>query len=292
MASLGALALTDRKAADESLEPHKKPTPLLKWAGGKGQLLPQMTSYFPEDLGTYHEPFLGGGAVFFHLSPRKAVLSDSNPDLIHVYRMVRDNPYGLKTQLDLHKKHSKEKAYFYHVREMQPRGLQPVARAARTVFLNKTCFNGLYRVNSKGEFNVPYGGYRNPSLYLEENLHLTSAALQGAKLRVEDFRLACKHPRKGDFVYLDPPYQPLTKTSSFTNYTREGFGRRDQEDLAAIFGALDRRGCKVMLSNSSTAWLRELYQEYYQVTLRAKRAINCKGTGRGAIDELLVMNYP
>lgn len=292
MAPPGALAITDRKVTDETLEPRRKPIPLLKWAGGKGQLLSQMTPYFPEDLGTYHEPFLGGGAVFFHLSPRQATLSDSNLDLIHVYQMVRDNPDGLKAQLDLHKKHSKEKAYFYHVRGMQAQELQPAARAARTVFLNKTCFNGLYRVNSKGGFNVPYGGYRNPSLYLEENLQLTSAALQGAELRVEDFRQACKRPRKGDFVYLDPPYQPLTKTSSFTNYTREGFGRKDQENLAEIFGALDRRGCKVMLSNSSTPWVKELYREYSLVTLKAKRAINCNGARRGAIDELLVMNYP
>lgn len=291
MASPGVLAPTDRKATEKLLEPNGKSTPFLKWAGGKGQLLTQLAPYFPEDFGRYHEPFLGGGAVFFHLLPRKAYLSDSNPDLIHVYRMVKNNLEELVASLDTHKTRATEKSYFYEVRGLRPDTLSPAARAARTIFLNKTCFNGLYRVNSQGVFNVPYGGYRHPTLYIGKNLQLAQAALQGAELRVEDFRRACKRPGKGDFVYLDPPYQPLSETSAFTDYTREGFGPRDQEDLAAVYRALDRRGCKVMLSNSSTAWLRELYQEYYQVTLKAKRAINCKGNGRGVIDELLVMNY-
>ena len=287
----GTLVLTHQKSSEQLLEPVVKPTPFLKWAGGKGQLLEQMDPYFPEDFGRYHEPFLGGGAVFFHLSPRKAVLSDSNPELIHVYQMVKNCPIELMASLDVHRTRSMEESYFYEVRGICPDKLSSASRAARLVFLNKTCFNGLYRVNSKGEFNVPYGGYRHPTLYVGENLQLASAALQGAALHVEDFRRACKRAVKGDLVYLDPPYQPLSRTSAFTDYTREGFGRRDQEDLAAIYRALDNRGCKVMLSNSSTPWLRELYREYHQITLKAKRAINCKGTGRGAIDELLVMNY-
>lgn len=290
MALPAILTSSNRKLGEQLIERNERPTPFLKWAGGKGQLLAQMTRYFPEDLGRYHEPFLGGGAVFFYLSPREAILSDSNPELIHAYRMVRNNLGVLMTSLDVHKARAAEKSYFYDVRMMCPDNLSPASRAARMIFLNKTCFNGLYRVNSKGRFNVPFGGYRHPTLY-GRNLQLASTALQSAQLHAEDFRLACKRPGRGDFVYLDPPYHPLSETSAFTDYTREGFGRRDQEDLAAIYRALDHRGCKVMLSNSSTPWLRELYQEYYQVTLKAKRAINCKGTGRGAIDELLVMNY-
>lgn len=274
-----------------SLREEDAPTPFLKWAGGKGQLLDQMASYFPREFKKYFEQFLGGGAVFFRLLPDRAVLSDSNPDLIQVYETVRDNPDGLMSALDTFRARPVSEDYFYKVRKQNPRDLTVLARAARMVFLNKTCFNGLYRVNSNGEFNVPFGRYKNPTLYVKENIRAASAALKGAELRVADFRDACKQPRRGDFVYLDPPYHPLTKTSAFTDYTRDGFGEQDQRDLAESFRKLDERGCKVMLSNSATPLLRELYREFESVTLKAKRAINCKGTGRGAIDELLVMNY-
>lgn len=267
------------------------PTPILKWAGGKGQLLSQMARYFPNDYGKYFEPFLGGGAVFFHLLPKEALLSDSNPDLIQVYEAVRDDPDGLMAALRSHRMRPVTEQYFYRVRKQDPRQLSRLERAARMVFLNKTCFNGLYRVNSKGEFNVPFGRYRNPALYVEANIRAASSALKGVELLAVDFREACKLPRRGDFVYIDPPYQPLSKTAAFTDYTREGFGEQDQRDLAEAFRRLDRRGCKVMLSNSATPMLRDLYREFESVTLKAKRAINCKGTDRGAIDELLVMNY-
>lgn len=271
-----------------------EPSPFLKWAGGKGQLLEQMEPYLPEpgSNGTYFEPFLGGGALFFHLRPKHAVLSDLNAELIHTYTMVRDEPDALMTALDLHFKYRLDEDYFYSVRRQVVNDLTPEARAARTIFLNKTCFNGLYRVNSKGGFNVPYGGYKNPTLYVRENILAASAALEGAELLVSDYRVACRKARKGDFVYFDPPYDPLSKTSAFTAYTSEGFGERQQRQLAALFRSLDRKGCKVMLSNSATPLLDELYREYAPVRLKAKRAINCKGTGRGAIDELLVMNYP
>jgi DNA adenine methylase len=250
-----------------------------------------MAGFFPNSFKTYYEPFLGGGALFFRLLPSRAVLSDSNPELIQVYTSVRDNPDGLMAALDEHSGHSRSEPYFYKVRRQHPNDLSPVERAARTVFLNKTCFNGLYRVNSKGEFNVPFGRYKNPTLYLEANIRSASAALKGAELMDADFREVCKRPRKGDFVYFDPPYQPLTRTAAFTDYTREGFGERDQSDLAELFGKLDERGCWLILSNSSTPMLRKLYSGYRTMTLRAKRAINSKGTGRGEIDELLVLNY-
>lgn len=268
------------------------PVPFLKWAGGKGQLLGQMAGFFPGDFKTYYEPFLGGGALFFRLLPPRAVLSDSNPELIQAYKSVRDDPGGLMSALDKHRLHSRSEDYFYKVRKQSPLELSPLVRAARTIFLNKTCFNGLYRVNSRGEFNVPFGRYKNPTLYVEANIRAASDALRSAELLVADFREVCKRPRKGDFVYFDPPYQPLTRTAAFTDYTREGFGEHDQRDLADAFRKLDKKGCSLILSNSSTPMLRKLYQDFGPRTLRAKRAINSKGTGRGAIDELLVMNYP
>ncbi|MGC2359227.1 MAG: DNA adenine methylase [Thermoplasmata archaeon] len=267
------------------------PVPFLKWAGGKGQLLGQMTGFFPGGFKTYYEPFLGGGALFFCLLPTHAVLSDSNPELIQVYKSVRDDPDGLMAELDEHRGHALSEAYFYKVRRQNPHSLSPLERAARTVFLNKTCFNGLYRVNSRGEFNVPFGRYSNPALYVEANIRSASDALKGAELLIADFREVCKRPRKGDFVYFDPPYQPLTRTAAFTDYTREGFGEQDQRDLADLFRRLNKRGCWLMLSNSSTLKIRGLYQDFGPMTVKAKRAINSKGTGRGVIDELLVMNY-
>ena len=271
-----------------------EPAPFLKWAGGKGQLLRQMEPYIPEpnSIDTYFEPFLGGGALFFHLRPERAVLSDLNAELIHTYTMVRDAPDALMAALDAHMEHKLDQDYFYSIRGQVPKDLPPEARAARTIFLNKTCFNGLYRVNSKGGFNVPFGGYKNPTLYVRENILAASAALERAELLVSDYRVACKKARKGDFVYFDPPYDPLSKTSAFTAYTSEGFGEVQQRQLAELFRTLDRKGCKVMLSNSATPLLDELYREYAPIRLKAKRAINCKGTGRGAIDELLIMNYP
>jgi len=274
------------------LTPRKMtPMPFLKWAGGKGQLLDQMARFLPTSFNTYFEPFLGGGALFFQLLPERAVLSDLNAELIQVYKSVREDPNGLMAALDKYRLQPVTEDYFYRVRKQDPRELPHLDRAARAVFLNKTCFNGLYRVNSKGEFNVPFGHYRNPAFYIAENIQAASAALKGAELWAIDFREACKRPRRGDFVYLDPPYQPLTATAAFTDYTREGFGEKDQRDLAEVFRELDKRGCMVMLSNSATPMLRDLYRDFKSVTLKARRAINCKGNGRGAIDELLVMNY-
>jgi DNA adenine methylase len=265
--------------------------PFLKWAGGKAQLLSQMEPFFPSEYRTYFEPFLGGGAVFFSLRPERAILSDSNPDLINAFVVARDDPKGFMAAVDQHFSRRTEESYFYQVRSQDPTLLSSVERAARTVFLNKTCFNGLYRVNSEGRFNVPWGGYKHPTLYERENVLAASVALHGTKIILSDYRKVCPRAKTGDFVYLDPPYHPLSETSQFTSYTKEDFGNKEQRQLAAVCRGLDKRGVLFMLSNSATPLVRSLYEGFHFETLRAKRAINSKGTGRGAIDELIVMNY-
>ena len=266
-------------------------SPFLKWAGGKAQLLAQLSPFFPSEFGTYFEPFLGGGAVFFHLRPDRAILADSNPELINVFQVVRDDPEGLLAALDRHYPHRKSETYFYKVRKQNPAELSVVERAARTIFLNKTCYNGLWRVNAKGEFNVPFGKYKNPNLYSAENIAATSALLHGKIVTIGDYRVICEYARKDDFVYLDPPYQPLSATASFTGYTVEAFGESEQKELAVVFRKLDEHGCKVMLSNSATDSVKNLYQGYRLGRVQAKRAINSQASGRGAIDEFLIMNY-
>jgi DNA adenine methylase len=269
----------------------KETQPFLKWAGGKTQLLPQMEEFFPKNYRTYFEPFLGGGAVFFHLHPKLAVLADSNPDLIGAFLAVRDEPNRLMAALDRFIPDRLREDFFYKVRGLEPELLSPVERAARTIFLNKTCFNGLYRVNARGAFNAPWGGYKNPTLYNRSNLLAASQLLLGKRIVLADYRRVIARAKFGDFVYLDPPYHPLNATSSFTSYTKEDFGDAQQRELAETFQLLDRKGVLLMLSNSATPLVRSLYADFRLEILKAKRAINSKGTGRGAVDELLVMNY-
>jgi len=275
----------------KSYTEEQKPTPFLKWAGGKSQLLVQMKPHFPSVFERYYEPFIGGGAVFFHLLPEKATLSDSNDGLMNVYRVIQKEPSELMKALDEHHIHRRSKEYYYRIRALNPDELSHMERAARTVFLNKTCYNGLYRVNSEGKFNVPFGKYKNPSLYNRDNILSVSTALKGKALKTADYRDVCEEARKGDFIYLDPPYQPLSKTASFTSYTKEAFGEKEQEELASVFMKLDKRRCRVMLSNSSTGIIRSLYDGYHIESMKATRAINCKASGRKAIEELLIMNY-
>jgi DNA adenine methylase len=278
--------------------PRKKETrPFVKWAGGKAQLLEAFERFFPANFGVYHEPFLGGGAVFFHLVNRRArfeaILSDTNAELINAYRVIKGQVDDVITLLENHRAEYRAdpRNYFYSVRASEPE--PKVERAARLIFLNKTCFNGLYRVNKKGEFNVPCGWYLDPSIFDEENLRSVSTALgwSDTKLRVADFEEATKDAKKGDFVYFDPPYHPLSKTSSFTGYTREDFTEKDQERLATKFRELDRKGCLVMLSNSYTPRVFDLYEGFEIQTVHATRMINCKAEGRGKIKELIVRNY-
>ena len=267
------------------------PTPFLKWAGGKRQLLEQMSPHFPDGYDVYFEPFLGGGATFFYLLSPKAILSDSNDELINVFQQVRDNPDDLMNALDRHYPHRNNREYFDRIRAEDPSKLSAAERAARATFLNKTCYNGLYRVNSKNQFNVPFGRHKNPVLYSRENIMAASRALKGKIVTTADYRAICEYARSGDFIYLDPPYQPLSSTASFTSYTRDAFDEKDQEELCGVFKSLDQKSCKVMLSNSATELIHSLYDGYHIVRVRATRAINCKPSRRGVLEELLIMNY-
>ena len=268
----------------------------LKWAGGKLQLIEQFENLFPPDFCNYYEPFIRSGAVFFYLKskskPNKVILSDTNEELINCFAVVRDKPSELiEVLLNHRKRHSKQ--YYYEVRDLGSDRLDSVSRAARMIYLNKTCFNGLYRVNSKGEFNVPFGDYKNPSIFNRNTLYRASQMLQDAALRVMTFDKVLNFAGKDDFVYFDPPYIPLSKTSSFTRYSKSEFSIREQNQLSEVFRALDSMGCFVMLSNSDHSLIRELYRDYDKniAVVRAKRKINSVGSKRGAINEIVVTNY-
>jgi DNA adenine methylase len=259
--------------------------PFLKWAGGKTQLLPEILARFPATYRCYHEPFLGGGAVFFALGPERAVLSDVNQDLIETYRAVRDEPGAVIAQLVRRRATEQE---YYRIRAQSPAQLTLVAAAARTIYLNRTCYNGLYRVNQKGEFNVPYGRYANPTLCNAENIRLASKALRGIELRCEDVLGVAKRAQKGDLVYFDPPYDPLSPTASFTSYARGGFGPDEQAALASVFRLLVERGVHVVLSNSDTPLVRKLYRDFKIEPVYARRAINSRADRRGHVREVIV----
>jgi len=273
--------------------------PFLKWAGGKSQLLPQLSPFFPRACRRYHEPFLGGAAVYWHLftlreqgrmSFQGARLADVNPELINCYLQVRDHPDLLvQALMDLQRHHSRER--YYHIRQWDTAQLNPVQRAARFIYLNKTCYNGLYRVNRSGQFNVPIGRYQNPQIFVPEVLIKNSAALKDTEIVCAPFQtiLDCAEP--GDFIYFDPPYAPVSKTANFTSYTAYPFGQEAQEELAAVFRQLHQRGCKLMLSNSWTESVRRLYRDFYCLEVKAARAINSKADRRHRISELLVINY-
>jgi len=271
--------------------------PIIKWVGGKQQLLGQFNPYFPGTFNGYIEPFLGGGAVFFHLWNAgvlndRIVLLDNNEELINLYMVVRDHPHELIRILSAHQaRHSRE--YYYQVRstDKQAVRLDPIERAARTLYLNRTCYNGLYRVNSKGQFNVPIGRYKQPRIVFKENLLAVSSAIQNVTLEVKDFRDILHTAQPGDFIYFDPPYHPLSKSSNFTQYTADNFSMKDQQELAELYAELSDRGCLCMLSNSDTPFIRELYGQFRMETVYAKRAVNSKAKGRAAIKELVVLNY-
>lgn len=263
----------------------ERPRPFLKWVGGKTQLLPEILARFPSRFGRYFEPFIGGGAVFFALAPERAVLADINARLIATYRAIRDELPAVIAALH---RHRAEREHFYRVRAMDPDTLSPAEAAARMLFLNRTCFNGLYRVNKRGEFNVPFGDYRNPTLCDEVNLTRVAAQLRDVDLRVGPvFRVAAE-ARRGDLVYFDPPYDPVSSTASFTSYTAEGFGRHEQERLAELFGELAARGVHVVLSNSDTPFIRELYSKFIVEQVFARRAVNRRADRRGPVPELLI----
>jgi DNA adenine methylase len=272
--------------------------PFLKWVGGKQQLLTQFEPLFPpKQFRRYFEPFVGGGAVFFHLSstrriPSEVFLFDNNPELVNAYVATRDKVDKLIDALKRHQRlHSK--MYYYKVRNLDRENgdFSDIERAARTVYLNRTCFNGLYRVNGKGQFNVPMGSYASPQILLESVIRAASAALQGVNIEVKDFRNMPNLSQRGDFFYFDPPYDPLTQTASFTSYTSDNFDEDDQRELAKVFTALSAKGAYAMLSNSKTPLILDLYKNFRIETVRARRAVNSNGAGRGCIEEVVVLNY-
>lgn len=269
------------------------PRPFLKWVGGKAGLLAQLTRWVPETMERYFEPFMGGGAMFFATRPGRAVLADVNDELVDCYSAVRDH---LDEVIEALRQHRYEKDYYYEVRAWDRMSLPLIERAARTIFLNKTGFNGLYRVNSKGLFNVPFGRYSNPKICDEANLPACSAVLQGTEVRHTDFEGLLEEPGEGDFVYLDPPYIPLNATANFTAYTAGGFGPDDQRRLASSLRGAHRRGARFLLSNADTPVTRELYRELLDEPgvdldiVRARRAINSKGARRGPVNEVVIFN--
>ncbi len=263
--------------------------PFLKWAGGKGRLLARYRPHFPSGFARYHEPFVGSAAVFFELEPADAVLADSNGALIDCYAAARDHVEPLIRKLGrLQSRHCRE---FYYAMRDRYNGdrLDPVDRAALFVYLNRTCYNGLYRVNRSGQFNVPAGRYTRPRICDVGRLRAASAALQRCRLIARRFDACVDDVRRGDFVYIDPPYHQLNAVS-FTSYTAEGFGETEQGELARVVGRLDAAGCRVMVSNSDTPLIRELYGAYRVVEIRAARAINSSPAGRGPVGEVLILN--
>ncbi|HEX3774647.1 MAG TPA: DNA adenine methylase [Polyangiaceae bacterium] len=268
--------------------------PVLKWAGGKRQLLDPILAFveeeFPGRIETYFEPFAGGAAVFFALSAEKkfehAKLSDKNEDLLRVYRELRDNADELIRELGKLCERGDGEDIYYEVRGQRPK--KDAARAARLIYLNRTGYNGLYRVNRSGGFNVPYGRYKNPRILDPSRLRAAAMALQGVELCVEDFALCTKKAKHGDFVYFDPPYLPVSKTASFAEYHSEAFTLAEHQRLAKEFGRLCKKGISVLLSNSDTPETRDLYAKFETKKVNARRAINSNASRRGAVSELLV----
>ena len=275
--------------------------PFLKWAGGKRQLLPEIVKYVPKRISkhTYYEPFIGGGALLFQLQPPKAVINDSNKELINCYKVIKDSLDELMEELSKDKYSNSETSY-YEMRDLDRSTkkyeiLSEVEKAARIIYLNKTCYNGLFRVNSQGQFNVPFGRYKNPSILDNAVLRAVNKYLNRDTIELlnQDFAEAVKDANTGDFVYLDPPYDPVSQTASFTGYDVNGFNRDEQERLKEEFDALHKRGCKVMLSNSCTDFILDLYKDYQDtiIKVRATRSINSNALKRGMVDEVLVLNY-
>ena len=264
--------------------------PIVKWAGGKTRLLDELVARTPESFRRYFEPFLGGGALYFRLAPRHAVLSDCNADLINTYRCVAWHVEAVEKRLALHRAAHCE-AHYYEVRERwnTPGGLSAdVDRAAAFIYLNKTCYNGLWRVNSRGKFNVPVGRYEDPTIFDAAALRAASRILQGAELHARHYAEAAATARAGDFVYFDPPYHPISDTARFTSYTAGSFGPDDQRELADVARVLVRRGVRVLLSNSDTDFVRGLYDGFTIETVDCARAINSKASARGPQRELLI----
>lgn len=275
---------------------NKLVTPFLKWVGGKRQLMPSIVEHLPENIKDYKyiEPFIGGGAVLFNLQPKNAIINDFNEELINVYEVIKNNLDELITDL---KKHKNEAEYFYSIRSLDRNGafkkLSDIQRASRVIFLNKTCFNGLYRVNNAGEFNSPFGRYKNPNIVNEPTLKAVNKFLNSNNIEIKsgDYSEILKQADKKCFVYLDPPYHPISESSNFTGYIQGGWNMYDQIDLKTACDELHKKGVKFLLSNSSAEFIKDLYKDYKITIVKANRAINSNGADRGEVDEVLIRNY-
>ncbi len=275
------------------------PKPFVKWAGGKRQLIPILNQNLPESFGTYYEPFLGGGALLFHIltdkNGQKCSISDLNSDLVLAYTTIRDRIDALITSLKNHEKNYQKdsESYYYSIRESNPRSA--IEKTSRLIFLNRTCFNGLYRVNSKGKFNVPLGKYSNPNIVNEENIRAVSHILQSSRtaIKCRDFEAVLRDAKKGDLIYFDPPYQPVSATSNFTSYTTKDFTYDDLTRLAELCLKLDSRGCNVLLSNSDSQEVTDIFAKnpWKIIRIAANRSINSNSKKRTGHFELLIKNY-
>jgi DNA adenine methylase len=268
--------------------------PFLKWVGGKRQIMPAIVDLLPKRITTYCEPFVGGGAVLFNLQPQRAIINDYNAELINVYRVIKDDLTELIFDL---KNHKNEPDYFYQLRSIDRTEefatLTDVQRASRIIYLNKTCFNGLYRVNNSGEFNSPFGKYKNPNIVNEPTLKAVSNYLNSndIQLLTGDYEAVLRQADANSFIYLDPPYHPISQSSNFTGYVQGGWGEIDQIRLRDACNDLNERGIKFLLSNSATDFIKELYEDYTISIVKANRSINSDGEKRGEIEEVLIRNY-
>jgi DNA adenine methylase len=265
--------------------------PFLKWVGGKRRLIPQFKKYIPKTFKAYYEPFLGGGSVFFHLLPKSAILTDINQCLINTYCAVRDDVNSLIELLWEHQENHQQSPQNYYYKIRAEKMATPLEKAARFIYLNKTCFNGLYRVNNSGEFNVPLGSYKNPKICSTELLISASKQLKNAIIETKPFTHVLDGATAGDFVYFDPPYHPISATSNFTSYSCGGFSEKNQLELRDTFKKLAEKDVKVMLSNSDCPFIKEIYAGFNIHKIWAGRSINSHTDKRGKISEVLITNY-
>lgn len=276
------------------MKENKLVAPFLKWVGGKRQLIAAINNLLPENIIDYYEPFIGGGALFFTLQPHKAVLNDYNKELINVYNVIKGNPEELISDL---KSHENNSDYYYKIRALDRNKkfakLSDLKKASRIIYLNKTCYNGLFRVNGSGEFNTPFGKYKNPNIVNKTTIRAVSNYLNSNEITIlnTDFENALKDIKEGAFVYFDPPYDPLSGSSNFTGYVQGGFNTEDQVRLRDLCHKLNERGVKFLLSNSATPLIEDLYQDYDIKYVKANRTLNSVSSKRGAIDEVLIRNY-
>lgn len=276
------------------MKKHNTPRPFIKWVGGKRQLLKDLTKRLPKDINTYHEPFVGGGALFFELYRnnrfKNAIISDTNAELIDTYIAIRDHAENV---IEILATYPHDESFFYALRTDDPWQMDIEHRAARMIYLNKTCYNGLYRVNKQGKFNAPFGRYKSPTYNDPENLRAVSDSLQNIEIICTSFETVLKKAARGDFVYFDPPYVPLSATANFTSYQSGGFGLQAQEELRDVCLSLTKKHVNLMLSNSATEIVKALYvsPKFKIAEVSANRAINSNPKKRGKLNELLVTNY-